>query len=94
MSWSSTFLNKCLLIVESKDSVVKVQVICNVLLITRTCVPIRRNDVARRNYFSSNHFDAPKEILVTEARMSSLQHHAQKKRQYTKHNEEYWKTDI
>ncbi len=32
----------------------------------------KKNDDARRNYFSSNHHDPPKEILVSEYRLQTL----------------------
>jgi hypothetical protein len=42
----------------------------------------KNNDSARRNYFSSNHQDAPKEILVTDGRLHQLSKYAREKRPY------------
>ena len=32
----------------------------------------KNNDEARRNYMSSNHFDAPREILLADVRLEKL----------------------
>ena len=50
----------------------------------------KNNDCARRSYFSSNHFDAPKEVLVSEARKEVLSNKKRVKRSYKKDNTEYW----
>lgn len=46
----------------------------------------KNNDDARRNYFSSNKWDGPKEILLTETRLEKLRQggHARNKRSYIK----------
>ena len=54
----------------------------------------KNNDDARRNYFSSNHIDLTKEILVTEARLESLVDFRREKRGYKKVGEEYWSEEI
>lgn len=44
---------------------------------------------------SSNHKDAPKEILLTEARLNKLsQSHIRAKRSYRKRNKNYWESEI
>lgn len=50
----------------------------------------KKNDVARRNYFSSNHLDAPKEILVTDARLHMLSQYQRSRHTYNKKDEDYW----
>ena len=54
----------------------------------------KNNDDARRNYFSSNHLDATKEILLTEARLDSLVDFRREKRDYKKTDDEYWSEEI
>ena len=54
----------------------------------------KNNDNARRNYFSSNHLNAPKEILLAEATLQKLVSHEREKRSYSKANLEYWENDI
>lgn len=44
----------------------------------------KNNDDSKRNYFSSNKWDAPKEILISEERISKLRNMARNKRKYTK----------
>ena len=44
----------------------------------------KNNDDARRNFLSSNRWDAPKEVLLAEHRLDCLAHYARKKRQYHK----------
>ena len=51
------------------------------------------NDDARRNYASSNHFDAPREILLAETRLEKLSKFNRPKRQYEK-DTEYWEKTI
>ena len=48
----------------------------------------KKND-SKRNYFSSNKWDAPKEILISEERISKLRNMAQNKRKYTKRDTSY-----
>uniref|UniRef100_A0A1X7UJC9 Uncharacterized protein n=1 Tax=Amphimedon queenslandica TaxID=400682 RepID=A0A1X7UJC9_AMPQE len=50
----------------------------------------KKNHVARRNCFSSNHLDAPKEILVTDARLHMLSQYKRLEHIYNKKNEDYW----
>ena len=52
----------------------------------------KNNDDCRRNYFSSNKWDAPGDILRTEARLEYLssQGYCREKREYTKRNTQYW----
>ena len=51
----------------------------------------KNNDDARRNYFSSNRWDASTDIIQTEARLETLQKTCElEKRAYTKRNETYW----
>lgn len=54
----------------------------------------KNNDDARRNYYSSNHLDITKEILLTEARLELLRHLERLKRQYIKRRDVYWKEEI
>ncbi len=51
---------------------------CNLLGVEKS------NDDARRNYLSSNHHDAPKEVLLTEVRQHTLRMYAREKRRYQK----------
>ena len=51
----------------------------------------KNNDDARRNYRSSNHWDAAMEILKTEYRLEvGRERHERKKRQYRKQDSDYW----
>ena len=54
----------------------------------------KNNDMARKSYFSSNHKDAPKDVILTESRLEKLAAYKRQKRPYTKHNEEYWDSGI
>ncbi len=54
----------------------------------------KNNDDARRNYFSSNHLDATKEILLTEARLDSLVDFRREKQEDKKTDDEYWSEEI
>ena len=54
----------------------------------------KNNDDARRNYFSSNHMDAPKDILLTEVRLEKLAKYQRQNRTYEKANEDYWQIEI
>ena len=53
-------------------------------------IPLRMNHDARRNYRSSNRWDAAVEILKTEFRLEQGREHERAHRQYTKRNHEYW----
>ena len=44
----------------------------------------KHNDDAIRNYFSSNLWDAPADIMMTEYRLEVLQEYSREKRAYTK----------
>ena len=44
----------------------------------------KNNDAARRNYFSSNKWDGPKDILLTEGRLEMLNDFKRVVRQYDK----------
>ena len=50
----------------------------------------RNNTDAKRNYFSSSRWNAAADILQTEVRLEQLSGYERQKRQYTKHNDEYW----
>ena len=50
----------------------------------------KNNDCARRKYYSSNHLDPPKEILVTDARIHQLAKYKREKRPYNKTDKDYW----
>ena len=54
----------------------------------------KNNDDARRNYLSSNHMDAPRDILLTEARVEKLASYMREKRDYHKKDTEYWEKVI
>lgn len=54
----------------------------------------KNNDLARKHYLSSNHHDAPKEVIHTEARIEQLSGSKREKRSYQKVNMHYWKTEI
>ena len=54
----------------------------------------KNNDDSRRNYLSSNRHDAPRETLVTEARLEQLSEFERTKRQYTKADDAYWNDGI
>ena len=70
-----------------------------ILLVHTLCISIpslcglgveKNNDDARRNYRSSNHWDAAAEMLKTEFRLEVGSKHERKHRPYVKHNLEYW----
>ena len=50
----------------------------------------KHNDDAKRNYFSSNLWDAPADIMMTEYRLEVLQEYSREKRAYTKRDSAYW----
>ncbi|KAL5489427.1 hypothetical protein EMCRGX_G018518 [Ephydatia muelleri] len=50
----------------------------------------KHNDDAKRNYFSSNRWDAPADIMMTEYRLEVLQEYSREKRAYTKRDSAYW----
>ncbi|KAL5494402.1 hypothetical protein EMCRGX_G015730 [Ephydatia muelleri] len=50
----------------------------------------KHNDDSKRNYFSSNRWDALAEIMLAEHRLELLQQYAREKRHYTKHAAAYW----
>ena len=58
----------------------------------------KNNDDAKRHYYSSNRHDAPRDILLTEARLEVLQREepsvVREKRTYMKCNAEYWEKGI
>lgn len=54
----------------------------------------KNNDDARRSYPSSNHLDPPREVLCTEARLTTLSHTRRNKRKYEKRDSEYWQSGI
>ncbi len=54
----------------------------------------KNNDDARRNYSSSNHFDAPRDVLLTEARLQALSEYERQKRPYTLKDKNYWENEI
>ena len=50
----------------------------------------KHSDDAKRNYFSSNRWDAPADIMMTEYRLEVLQEYSREKRAYTKRDSAYW----
>ena len=50
----------------------------------------KNSDDARRNYRSSNRWDAAVEMLKTEFRLERGREHERAHQQYTKRNHEYW----
>ena len=50
----------------------------------------KHNDDAKRNYFSSNRWDAPADIMMTAYRLEVLQEYSREKRAYTKRDSAYW----
>ena len=50
----------------------------------------KHNDDAKRNYFSSNRWDALADIMMTEYRLEVLQEYSREKRAYTKRDSAYW----
>ena len=54
----------------------------------------KKNDVSRQHYFSSNHKDAPRDIIITNRRIEELSEKKRKKRKYHKVNHEYWEIGI
>lgn len=54
----------------------------------------KNNDDARRHFMSSNHHDAAREVLLTEARLVKLGEYARQKRGYSKTDRSYWEKDI
>jgi hypothetical protein len=51
---------------------------------------VEKNNDARRNYRSSNHWDAAAEMLKTEFRLEERSKHERMHRPYNKHKLEYW----
>eukprot|EP00731_Ephydatia_muelleri_P000496 Em0001g496a len=51
---------------------------------------VEKHDDAKRNYFSSNRWDAPADIMMTEYRLEMLQEYSREKRAYTKQDSAYW----
>ena len=49
----------------------------------------KHNDDAKQNYFSSNRWDAPADMM-TEYRLEMLQEYSREKRAYTKRDSAYW----
>ena len=59
-----------------------------------TTLPVgveKNNADAKRNYFSSSRWDAPREIILAEARLERLAKYNREKRTYIKQNEAYWR---
>uniref|UniRef100_A0A1X7V217 Uncharacterized protein n=1 Tax=Amphimedon queenslandica TaxID=400682 RepID=A0A1X7V217_AMPQE len=55
----------------------------------------KNNDLAKKLYFSSNHQDAARDILLTEGHIEELQQGSKRqKRRYNKKDNEYWQDDI
>ena len=52
------------------------------------------NNIAKRNYFSSNLHDVTAEMLKAERRQEQTEKYQRKKRSYTKHNHDYWEKEI
>ena len=50
----------------------------------------KHNDDAKRNCFSSNRWDAPADIMMTEYMLEVLQEYSREKRAYTKRDSAYW----
>ena len=50
----------------------------------------KHNDDAKKNYFSSNQWDAPADIMMTEYRLEVMQEYSREKRAYTKWDSAYW----
>ena len=46
------------------------------------------------SYFSSNHQDAPHDILLTDVRLQQLSAYQRKKRKYNKKDTHYWEAEI
>ena len=44
----------------------------------------------KKNHFSSNRWDAPADIMMTEYRLEVLQEYSREKRAYTKRDSAYW----
>uniref|UniRef100_A0A1X7TWP4 Uncharacterized protein n=2 Tax=Amphimedon queenslandica TaxID=400682 RepID=A0A1X7TWP4_AMPQE len=54
----------------------------------------KNNDCARKHFFSSNHQDAARDILLTDSRVEELQHGKRAKRKYEKKDTSYWELGI
>lgn len=52
------------------------------------------NNIAKRNYFSSNLHDVTGEVLKTEWRQEQTEKYKRQKRSYIKHNHDYWEKEI
>jgi hypothetical protein len=52
------------------------------------------NNLAKRNYFSSNLHDVTGEVLKAEWRQEQTENYKRKKRGYTKHDHDYWEKEI
>ena len=50
----------------------------------------KHSDDAKRNYFSSNRWNAPADIMMTEYRLEVLQEYSREKRACTKRDSAYW----
>ena len=81
---------------QGKDSIVYLLEL-SLLIISFDLGVEKNNDTAKRNYYSSNHWDAPREILVTEARIETLANGSanvpsckREKRPYNKQDMAYW----
>lgn len=53
-------------------------------------IGVENNNIAKRNYFSSNLHDVTGEVLKAEWRQEQTERYKRKKRSYTKHNHDYW----
>ena len=61
------------------------------LCILFSCTGVEKNnDDAKRNYFSSNRWDAASDILETEYRLEKLSSYNRQKRKYEKQDENDW----
>lgn len=61
---------------------------------THTVGVENNNNIAKRNYFSSNLHDVTGEVLKAEWRQEQTEKYKRSKRSYTKHNLNYWEKEI
>ena len=66
---------------------------CTSFLIVIYALQVLRNTTMmqkKNNYFSSNRWDAPADIMMTEYRLEVLQEYSREKRAYSKRDSAYW----
>lgn len=78
----------------SNDLVVKVCRLSTDIYLNHYVGVEKNNDCARKHFFSSNHQDAARDILLTDSRVEELQHGKRAKRKYEKKDTSYWELGV